>query len=303
MGRPPGAIDGEYLTVGTTDRVSTLDPAGAYDNGSFQVENQVYPFLMNFTPGTGDLKPDLAAGCGFENPTLYRCTLKPGSVFANGHELTSSDVKFSYDRERVINDPNGPQSLLANLDRVETPDDLTVDFRLKLPNDQTFPQVLATNAGPVVDEEVFPPDRLLDDDAIARAEPFAGPYTITSHTKNQLIGLRANPKYVGGLGKPQWDLIGIKYYTGGENLKIDIENRAIDVAYRSLSPNDIETLSGVRGRRRVVRRRARRSAGRRRRIGFGQVGVFAYRDPATAGHRACHRFSPTGWPRRDQTFG
>lgn len=197
MGRPPGAIDGEYLTVGTTDRVSTLDPAGAYDNGSFQVENQVYPFLMNFTPGTGDLKPDLAAGCGFENPTLYRCTLKPGSVFANGHELTSSDVKFSYDRERVINDPNGPQSLLANLDRVETPDDLTVDFRLKLPNDQTFPQVLATNAGPVVDEEVFPPDRLLDDDAIARAEPFAGPYTITSHTKNQLIGLRANPKYVG----------------------------------------------------------------------------------------------------------
>ncbi|MBE5429098.1 hypothetical protein E3G47_000659 [Mycobacteroides abscessus] len=43
MGRPPGAIDGEYLTVGTTDRVSTLDPAGAYDNGSFQVENQVYP--------------------------------------------------------------------------------------------------------------------------------------------------------------------------------------------------------------------------------------------------------------------
>lgn len=44
MGRPPGAIDGEYLTVGTTDRVSTLDPAGAYDNGSFQVENQVYPF-------------------------------------------------------------------------------------------------------------------------------------------------------------------------------------------------------------------------------------------------------------------
>ncbi|RIS52439.1 peptide ABC transporter substrate-binding protein [Mycobacteroides abscessus] len=242
MGRPPGAIDGEYLTVGTTDRVSTLDPAGAYDNGSFQVENQVYPFLMNFTPGTGDLKPDLAGGCGFENPTLYRCTLKPGSVFANGHELTSSDVKFSYDRERVINDPNGPQSLLANLDRVETPDDLTVDFRLKLPNDQTFPQVLATNAGPVIDEEVFPPDRLLDDDAIARAEPFAGPYTITSHTKNQLIGLRANPKYVGGLGKPQWDLIGIKYYTGGENLKIDIENRAIDVAYRSLSPNDIETL-------------------------------------------------------------
>lgn len=81
MGRPPGAIDGEYLTVGTTDRVSTLDPAGAYDNGSFQVENQVYPFLMNFTPGTGDLKPTwpLDAGsrtrrCTAAHSSLARCS-------------------------------------------------------------------------------------------------------------------------------------------------------------------------------------------------------------------------------------
>lgn len=242
VGRPVDAVDGEYLTVGTTDRVSTLDPAGAYDNGSFQVENQIYPFLMNFAPGTADLTPDLAQSCGFKNPTLYSCRLKPGAVFANGHRLTSADVKFSYDRERAINDPNGPQSLLANLDRVEVPDELTVDFHLKLANDQTFPQVLATNAGPIVDQEVFPPDRLLDDDAIAAAKPFAGPYYITSHNKNQLIGLRANPKYVGGLGKPQSELIGIKYYSGSENLKIDIENRAIDIAYRSLSPIDIETL-------------------------------------------------------------
>ena len=156
LGRPADAVSGQYLTVGTTDKVSSLDPAGSYDNGSLQVMNQVYPFLMNFVPGSGELKPDIAQRCDFTAPTTFTCKLKPNLKFANGHALTSSDVKFSIDRENAINDPNGPQSLLANLDSVETPDPLTVDFILKLPNDQTFPQVLATNAGPIIDEEVFP---------------------------------------------------------------------------------------------------------------------------------------------------
>ena len=29
------------LTVGTTDKVTSLDPAGSYDNGSFAIMNQV----------------------------------------------------------------------------------------------------------------------------------------------------------------------------------------------------------------------------------------------------------------------
>jgi peptide/nickel transport system substrate-binding protein len=242
LGRPADAVSGQYLTVGTTDKVSSLDPAGSYDNGSLQVMNQVYPFLMNFVPGSGELKPDIAQRCDFTAPTTFTCKLKPNLKFANGHALTSSDVKFSIDRENAINDPNGPQSLLANLDSVETPDPLTVDFKLKLPNDQTFPQVLATNAGPIIDEEVFPRDKVLDDDAIAAAEPFAGPFTMTTYAKNQLIGLRANPDYQGLFGKPKTELVGIKYYANTDNLKIDIENQAIDVASRSLSPTDIEGL-------------------------------------------------------------
>ncbi len=35
------------MTIGTTDKITSLDPAGSYDNGSFAVQNQVFPFLMN----------------------------------------------------------------------------------------------------------------------------------------------------------------------------------------------------------------------------------------------------------------
>ncbi|MGO2048406.1 MAG: ABC transporter substrate-binding protein, partial [Brachybacterium tyrofermentans] len=45
------------LTVGTTDKVTALDPAAAYDNGSSTVWTQVYGYLMNTKIGSEDGKP------------------------------------------------------------------------------------------------------------------------------------------------------------------------------------------------------------------------------------------------------
>ena len=141
-----------------------------------------------------------------------------------------------------MNDPNEPQSLLANLSSVD-PDPLTVDFKLKLPTAQTFPQVLATNAGPIIDEEVFPRDKVLDDNAIAAAEPFAGPFTMTTYAKNHSIGLRANPDYQGLFGKPKTELVGIKYYATPTTSRSTSRTRPSRyLAARSLSPTDIEGL-------------------------------------------------------------
>src|SRR3712207_7601724 len=49
----------------------------------------------------------------------YTTLFRSGLTFANGHELTSSDVKFSFDRILKINAPDGPASLLANLDSTD----------------------------------------------------------------------------------------------------------------------------------------------------------------------------------------
>ena len=84
-----GANGTKPLVVGTTDKVTSLDPAGAYDNGSFALMNQSYQFLMNFAPGSSDLKPDAAQSCEFSKPTVYTCTIKSGLKFADGHPLTA----------------------------------------------------------------------------------------------------------------------------------------------------------------------------------------------------------------------
>ena len=237
-----GGSSGGTLTIGTTDKITSIDPAGSYDNGSFAVMNQVYPFLMNSPYGSPDVKPDIAESATFTSPTEYTVKLKPNLKFANGHALTSEDVKFTFDRQLKINDPNGPASLLGNLDSVSTPDKTTAVFKLKVPNDQTFAQVLSSPAGPIVDHQVFSADKVTPDNTIVKGHPFAGQYDITSYDFNNLIAYKANPDYQGLLGKPATDKVNVKYYAESSNLKLDIQKGAIDVAFRSLSATDVESL-------------------------------------------------------------
>ncbi|GAA1861692.1 ABC transporter substrate-binding protein [Paeniglutamicibacter psychrophenolicus] len=238
-----GGTTSAPITLGTTDKVTSLDPAGSYDNGSFMVMNQIYPFLLNSKPGSADPENDIVVSAEFTSPTEYTVKLKPGLKWANGHDLDSKDVKHTFDRQVKINDPNGPASLLGNLDSVTAPDATTVVFKLKSGNDQTFPQVLTSPVGPIVDDEVFPADKVLADDAIISGKAFAGQYTIESYAKNSLISFKAFDGYQGLLGAPANSVANIKYYADSNNLKLDVQQGNIDVAWRALSPTDVEDLT------------------------------------------------------------
>ncbi|GAA2575535.1 ABC transporter substrate-binding protein [Microbacterium binotii] len=242
-GESSGGGEGGDLIVGTTDKITFIDPAGSYDNGSFAVMNQVYPFLFNSQYGTADVTPDIAESGEFTSPTEFTVKLKDGLTFANGHELTSSDVKFSFDRQLKIADPNGPASLLGNLASVEAPDDTTVVFTLKNGNDQTWEQILSSPAGPIVDEEVFSPDALTSDDDIVAGNAFGGQYVIDSYKINELISYKPNPDYKGALGAAENSSVTVKYYADSSNLKLDVAGGDIDVAFRSLSATDVDDLS------------------------------------------------------------
>ncbi|HEY0117303.1 MAG TPA: ABC transporter substrate-binding protein [Cellulomonas sp.] len=246
-GAAAGGALADTILIGTTDKITTIDPAGEYDNGSFAVINQVYPFLLNTPYGSPDVKPDIAESASFTDPTTYTVKLKAGLKFANGDDLTSSDVKFSFDRVQAIgasgaDGGNGPSSLLGNLASTDAPDPTTVVFHLTAANDQTFPQVLSSPAGPIVDEQVFPADKLLADADIVKAEPFAGPYSITDYTVNQLITYKANPDYQGLYGAPKTPNVNVTYYADASNLKLAVQQGEVDVAFRSLSATDIDDL-------------------------------------------------------------
>ncbi|MDQ1660487.1 MAG: peptide/nickel transport system substrate-binding protein [Blastococcus sp.] len=237
-----GSGGGGTLTVGTTDKIINIDPAGEYDNGSQAVITQVYPFLVNNNYGNPDVKPDIAESASFTSPNEYTVKLKPGLKFANGHDLTSSDVKFSFDRQVKIADANGPSSLLYNLVSTEVKDPTTVVFHLKQADDQLFPQILSSDAGPIVDEQVFSPTALTPEADIVKANPFAGQYSLVKYDKNNLLQYKAFPGYKGILGPAKNASVNVKYYTDPSNMKLDVQGGNIDVAFRSFAPTDIADL-------------------------------------------------------------
>src|SRR3954465_13912223 len=140
-GNQSASSNADTYILGTTDKVVSLDPAGAYDLGSQQLIGNMYQNLLSVPAGGNKPEPDAAESCDFTDPKTYVCKLKTGQKFSSGDELTSEDVKFSLDRQLKIADPSGPSSLLTSLDSVEATDPTTVTFKLKKA-DATWPFIL-----------------------------------------------------------------------------------------------------------------------------------------------------------------
>jgi peptide/nickel transport system substrate-binding protein len=237
---------GASWILGTTDKVTTLDPAGAYDLGSWSLMYNMYQTLLTIPAGENEPQGDAAESCEYEDPQTFTCTLKDGLKFANGNELTSSDVAFSLTRNIEIADPNGASGLLASITAeeggavtegaIETPDDKTITFNLNKP-DTTFQFILTTNATAIVDEETFPADKLIANEQAVGS----GPFSMDQYEDGQQAVLTANPEYQGPKA-PQSERVFVQYFQQPAQLKQAVENGDVDVAWRSLSPTDINDL-------------------------------------------------------------
>jgi peptide/nickel transport system substrate-binding protein len=226
------------ITVGTTDAVTSLDPAGAYDAGSWALFSNVFQSLLTLEPGGAKPVPDAAKSCAFTDTGLrtYRCRLRDDLTFASGRRVTAEDVKFSFDRVKRINDEVGPASLLSTLGSVDASGQ-TVTFHLSSP-DATFPFKLATGAGSIVDSTRYSRRSLRTD----TGADGTGPYVLTAYTKNLRAVLDPNPRYKGAisdLGRP----VVLRYYPNSQALEAARKAKELDVAARQLPPAVLAALS------------------------------------------------------------
>ncbi|WEV68922.1 ABC transporter substrate-binding protein [Bifidobacterium sp. ESL0775] len=237
------ASDASTITIGTTDKIVSIDPAGSFDNGSYAVEFQIYPFLYSQNYNSSEMSPDIAADGGnwSADGTKFTVKIKPGLKFANGHPLTAKDVKYTFDRVKKIKDENGPSSLLANMQSIDAPDATTVVFTSAVPNDVTLKQVLSSPAAPIVDHQVYPADKLATSDQIMKGQGFAGPYTLSQFKQNETAQFIKNPAYK-GLTPAKNKTVQVKYFADASNLKMAVQQGSVEVASRTLSPTDIQDL-------------------------------------------------------------
>jgi peptide/nickel transport system substrate-binding protein len=166
------------VRVGWAGELPPLDPAASRSAGSFAYLSQIYPALLQIDGDAPEPVPQIAASAQWTADGVYTVELLPGLVFANGHDLTTSDVKFSIERQLALQSEDGAWRQLSGLESTIIVDETTIEFHLTTAVDVRFPFVLAGPAGLILDEEAFYADELTPDDEVIQAAPFAGPFTL-----------------------------------------------------------------------------------------------------------------------------
>ncbi|EGG45878.1 MULTISPECIES: ABC transporter substrate-binding protein [Streptomyces] len=248
-GSDSGSSGGDAIVVGTTDAFSQnknkpapMDPAYAYDVGTWNILRQTVQTLMAYPKGDGAPQPDAAESCGFTDSgnERYACTLRKDLQFSDGSPVTADDVKFSMERALTIKDPEGVFALLSTIDTIETKGDREVIFHLKTA-DATFPFKLSTPVAGILNPKDYEKDKLREGFSIDAS----GPYTMKAEVKNDSIVkavFTKNPHYKGML-KLKNDKVELKTFPDADSMGDALAKGDIDVMTRAMTPEQIDKLS------------------------------------------------------------
>ncbi|MGW4568190.1 ABC transporter substrate-binding protein [Streptomyces sp. NPDC004561] len=249
-GSGSGSKSGDAIVVGTTDRFTAtkdapapIDPAYAYDVGTWNILRQTVQTLMAQPKGEGDPVPDAAESCGFTDSgsERYACKLRDGLKFANGDSLTASDVKYSIERALRIKSDSGVAALLNTIDTIETQGDRQVIFHLKTA-DATFPYKLSTPVAGIIDPKDYEKDKLRDGFQVDGS----GPYTYQADVKGDTVvsaTFTKNPSYKGAVTVNN-SKVELRSFPDAASMGAAIDKGDIDVMTRAMTPAQIQKLDG-----------------------------------------------------------
>ncbi len=229
----------DTLVIGTIDSVTELSPANAYDFFTWWVFDQTAEGLVATKPGTTQIVPGLATSWDISSDGLtYTFHLRHGVTFTDGSPLNAQAVKQSFDRIIKLNGPKGAVGLISgDIKDIKAVDQYTVQFDLNQP-DASF---IARLAPPISVSMIYSP-KSTPADAFAKGKyAGTGPYKLVSYVPNQRVVLQAYKGYWGDA--PKISKVIINHYSDASALRSALESGAIDIAYRSLNPQDIVSLS------------------------------------------------------------
>ena len=231
---PLPSSNASRITIGTTAKIRTLDPADA-DN--FIASNILYNTterLYTYKPGTTELVPQLAT----DFPSIsadgltYTIPIRTGIKFHDGSEFNASAMAFSL--QRFLELKGSPHQRLSVIEQVLAPRPDQLVIKLKQPI-SFLPTLLAfTGAGAISPQSYgkdFLPHKIVG----------TGAYRLTEYKEGSYLKLEAFPDYWGT--KPKNQGVDLQFYSAAANLLNAFKTGQVDVAFQTLSPAQIKNLT------------------------------------------------------------
>ena len=212
---------GGTLLVGTVD-FGTMDPAlmGLSTGSAHWYANHTYDNLTEPWYDGSIVNRVVTEWSASGDLSTYTMAIRPGIKFHSGNDLTSADVKYSFDR---ILDPATASPLLEEIsyiDSIDTPDSSTVVFNLGGPN-INLPKHVSDYHARIVPNGAT-------NEQLTTEEHGSGPYTLGDHNPAERTVMDKFPTYWRE-GQPFIDRI-ILYYMPEQTTRIEaIKSGAIDI--------------------------------------------------------------------------
>ncbi len=213
------ANDAKTLVYGSKD-YTAINPA-LYEHGEI---NELIFEGMTRHDKDNKVVPALAEDWEYDADSMtYTFKLRDGLTFHDGEALTSEDVKFTL--ETILDEDNQSEiaSNYTEIEKIECPDDLTVEIKLSSPN-QAFPEYMTIGVLP---------EHLLKGEDIATCdfnrEPVgAGPYKMTEWDEGQSITLEKFDGYYGDA--PAIEKVIFKIVDDDDARAMQMESGDLDIA-------------------------------------------------------------------------
>lgn len=238
---------GGRLVVAADSEPKNLNPAIVASNGVFFIASKVIePLAEASFDGKDGLSPRLATSWeGSADGKSVTFKLREGVKWHDGKPFTSSDVAYS---ALAIWKPlqNLGRLVFANLEAIDTPDDLTAIFRFSKPT----PLQLIRNALPVVSSVV--PRHIYEGTEIATNPANVkligtGPFKFTEYKPGEYYRLTKNEDYW-AKGEPRLDEVIFRVLPDRAGAAAALEAEEIQLAAFSAVPlTDLDRISKENG--------------------------------------------------------
>ena len=232
----PSAGSSDRLSVGTTLKPRTLDPADNYELAGSNVLTSLSDRLYTYKIGTGEIQPQLATELPkvSKDGLTYTIPLRQGVLFHDGTPFNAEAMAFSLNR--FMQNGGKPSSLLSDIvESLKATGEYEITIKLKNAF-AAFPSLLGFSGMCAVSPKAY-------ETGTGKFKPRefvgTGPYKLVQFTPS-LIRMDAFDKYWGK--KPANKGIDFQILSSSANLFNTFRTGAVDIAYQTFDPEQIDSI-------------------------------------------------------------